>query len=267
MTPTSYRELLKLELADRVAANPSYSLRAMARQLKVSPAMLSAMLSGKRNLSAKRAFDIARALKFSKNKTEYFVTLVQYDSARSNETRADLMEKLITLMPRKQANKLDLDHFKLIADWYHAGVLKMTSTNHTTLSPAAIADYFGISKDEASDAVERLTRLSLLEKDQSGRLSQTNKGLQTASEIPNEALRKFHEQMLNKAVQALTTQTPKEKFIGSETFAFDEASLQKATDIIEECFSKIVYLASSQADKKNVYHLGIQMFRLNKEMA
>jgi uncharacterized protein (TIGR02147 family) len=98
-------------------------------------------------------------------------------------------------------------------------------------------------------------------------LSQTNKGLQTASEIPNEALRKFHEQMLNKAVQALTTQTPKEKFIGSETFAFDEASLQKATDIIEECFSKIVYLASSQADKKNVYHLGIQMFRLNKEMA
>lgn len=265
MTP-SYRELLKLELADRVAANPSYSLRAMARQLKVSPAMLSALLSGKRNLSAKRAYDLARALKFSKNKTEYFVTLVQYDSARSNETRADLMEKLIMLAPRTQANKLDLDNFKLIADWYHAGVLKMTATTQPTDSPSAISNFLGISMEQASDAVERLTRLNLLEKDTNGRLSQTNTWLQTTSEIPNEALRKFHEQMLHKAVEALTTQSPKQKFIGSETFAFDEESLQKATDIIEDCFKRVVQLANSQADTKNVYHLGIQMFRLNKEL-
>ena len=69
-----------------------------------------------------------------------------------------------------------------------------------------------------------------------------------------------------KAIHSLTTQSPAEKFIGSETFAFDVADLSKASEIIEECFSKITALAGTKKNKKNVYHMGVQLFNLTKDI-
>src|SRR5262245_217495 len=47
---------LKQELERRVAQNPAYSLRAFAKQLKMSPGALSEVLKGQRAISL-RAFD------------------------------------------------------------------------------------------------------------------------------------------------------------------------------------------------------------------
>jgi len=266
MGQANYRDILKIELADRIAANSSYSLRAMARQVKVSPSMLSALLSGKKNISPERAYEIAKALKFEKKKRDYFVTLVQLESAKSEDLKASLAEKVLLLTPQNKARNLDLDLFRMIADWYHLPILELTHSKNFVLTAASVASAFGITNAQAELAMDRLLRLELLEKDEEGRLKKTDNLVLTSSPLPNQALRKFHEQMLKKASESLTTQTPSEKFVGSETFAFDEKQLNKANDLIEECFSKIIQLAGSSKNKKQVYHLGIQMFRLNKEL-
>ncbi len=264
MEMSASRDLLKIELADRIAANPAYSLRAMARQTKISPSMLSALLSGKKRISPDRAFEIAKTLKFDKKKRDYFLALVQLERAKSIEQKAEILEKLHTLIPQPQAAILDLDLFRSIAEWYHLAILELTNTKDFRLTAAAAASALGITKIEAEAAIERLQRLELLQLDPHGSFRKSVSLLVAHSSTPHGALRKYHEQMLEKAKASLHTQKPNEKFVGSETFAFNEKDLEKASEIMEECFSRLVNLAGAQKDKKNVYHLGIQFFRLTK---
>jgi transcriptional regulator with XRE-family HTH domain len=64
-------------------------------------------------------------------------------------------------------------------------------------------------------------------------------------------------------IETLDHQDNKEKFIGSETMAFDPDDLPKVTQALEECFSKVLDIASKSKNKKRVYHLGIQFFNLS----
>ncbi len=262
----NYRDLLKIELADRIAANPSYSLRAMAKKIGISPSMLSALLAGKKKISVERAFEIGKKLKFDKKKNAYFVGLVQLDRAKSPEQKVELLEQLNLQIPQAQTFALHLDHFRMIADWYHLPILEMTQLDHSVLTPSSAATALGISKAEAEAAIDRLLRLDLLEKNRQGQLKKSKSLLRASSDVPNAALRRFHEQMFVKAQQSLHQQSPQEKFVGSETFAFDEKQLKQAEEIFEDCFSRMISLAGSKKSKKQVYHLGIQFFRLTKDI-
>lgn len=260
----NYRDILKTELANRIANNPSYSLRSMAMQMKVAPSLLSDVLKKKKNLSFERAYEVARALKFDVQKTDYFTTLVQLDGTKSEETRQQLLEKIHSLKPLNRKMALSLDLFKTISDWHHIAMLEMCDTDKG-LSVSRAVSLLGISKIDAEMALERLVRIEMLHLDSKNRYRK-NESLQMAqSEIPNLALRKFHEQMLKRATQALVSQTPDEKLIGSETFAFDERQLKKANGLLEKCYSDIVKLAAKSKNRNSIYHLGIQLFRLTNK--
>ena len=56
---TDYREFLRRELTRRVQRNPAYSLRAFARDIRVSPSTLSEALRGRFDFSAPQAADFA----------------------------------------------------------------------------------------------------------------------------------------------------------------------------------------------------------------
>ncbi|WP_413584353.1 TIGR02147 family protein [Bdellovibrio sp. HCB274] len=265
MTAMTYRQLLKQELDARISDNDQYSMRAMAKQLKISSAMLSSILSGKRNLSAKRALEMAKSLKFNKKRTDYFLALVQYDTVKSDEARAELLETIFSLAPREKPEQLDIDIFNLISDWHHVAIMKMTNTTLNTLDAKTIAQHLDIDTTKAVEALDRLFRLGLLVKDENGAVKSAKAQL-LANAPKHEALRKFHRQMMEKAITSLETQTSQEKFVGSETLAFDELDLEKARDIMEECFSKIIRLAAARPEKKHVYHMGIQLFRVTKDL-
>jgi uncharacterized protein (TIGR02147 family) len=263
----NYRSLLKMKLADKIAANPSYSLRAMARDVKLSPSLLSDVMKGNKNLSAETAVQVAGALKFTHEETEYFTILVQIEGTKSADLKARLFERLRSLRPKAPVYDLSVEVFRTISEWYHLPILELTHVTSFELTAASAAKALGISTAEADAAIERLLRLELLEKNAAGKLKKSDSFLLTSSAVPSEALRRFHGQMLKKAVESLAEQTPKEKFVGSETFAFDEKNLAKASKLLEECFSKIIDLAGSSRSKSAVYHLGIQMFRLTQKEA
>ncbi|MNJ91266.1 Helix-turn-helix domain protein [compost metagenome] len=262
MNRQASKDILKAELIERVANNSSYSMRAMARQINLSPSLLSDVLNGKRKLSPERAFEVAKLLKFGKKKIEYFTTLVSYESAKTEDLRISLAEKLSALSGQNGAKPVDLDIFKAISEWYHLPILELTHMDDFKLAPESAAQALGISKNEAELAIDRLTRLELLEENEIGTLTKTDNRILAVSKVPNTALRKFHDQMFDKAKQSLTAQTPEEKFVGSETFVFDQEQLQEANEILEECFSRILNISKKSNHKRAVYHLGIQFFRL-----
>lgn len=262
MNFSDYRSYLKSVLADRVAKNPAYSLRALSRHVGVAPSTLSEVISGKKNLSPDKADMIGRKLDLSGREREYFNALVQYELAKSEELKISISEKLKSLSPKVKAHTISLDVFKAIADWQHMAIIELCS--FPQVDTERVMKAFGMSKFEAEAAIDRLIRLDLVRRDDSGYLQKVLDDFGARSEQPNAALRAYHCQMLQKAQEAIMDQTVHERLVGSETVAFDQEQLPEVEAAMEECFTRIVEIARRSSKQNSIYHLGIQFFKLDK---
>lgn len=262
---SSYYKYLKAVLADRQESNRAYSLRAMAKSLELSPSTLSDVLNGRKNLSERTAHEVALKLKLTGRKVKYFNTLVQFESTKNEELRLLLSNQLRVLNPKLREHfEVNVAHFRFMSDWYHTAILEMTYLPGQAMDPESLAQSLGITVTQCKEALDLLQRLELLEPTENGSFQKTKKQFKFQAGSPNQALRKFHHQMLGKAQESLCTQTPAEKLVGSETVPLNVEDLEEANDIIEGCFQHILELSKRSQNRTHVYHLGIQFFQITK---
>src|SRR6185369_2824844 len=92
-----------------------------------------------------------------------------------------------------------------------------------------------ISANQAKEAIERLVRLELLVRDEAGTLVKAEADqVFTASDVPSDALKKHHTQMIEKAALALRSQTVHEREISSNTIAIQVSKLPEAKKAIRK---------------------------------
>ncbi|MGE3973717.1 MAG: TIGR02147 family protein [Bdellovibrionales bacterium] len=264
---TSYRNYLKAVLAERITKNRSYSLRAFAKHLGVSPATLSEVLSAKKNLSSELSIHVANKLGLDETNTAYFYLLVQLEGAKSFELKERLIEQLNHFSPKTDVKDLSLEHFKIISDWYHYCILMMTELRGFDFNVNAISKRLKLSKFEVQAAINRLIQLELLEQDEKNpKIFRRVQGdLIIQSNSKDTAIRKYHRQLLELAMDSIETQTPQEKLIGTEMLTISQDQLQEASQIMESFFKKMVALSKRSKNKKNVYCASVQVFNLTKE--
>jgi uncharacterized protein (TIGR02147 family) len=83
----NYKFFLNNILELRIKTNSSYSLRAFARDLQLSPSLVSQVLSNKNNLSCKHAFSVAHHLKLNQEETYYLVDLILMENSSDKESK------------------------------------------------------------------------------------------------------------------------------------------------------------------------------------
>lgn len=107
-----YREMLIKELEERKKRNPSYSLRAFARYLKMSPSNLSTLLNARSGLSLQRALEIGEILGFSEEKMRYFCLLVEASDARCKKAKRMAQEQLhkLSIDNERQSISVECEH-------------------------------------------------------------------------------------------------------------------------------------------------------------
>lgn len=260
-----YRQFLKLTLVERIGKNPAYSMRALAKDLDLRPSHLSGVYQGKSGLSIEKAMKISGVLNLTQEESEYFCLLVEFDRTKNME-RKELLQKRINSFKKKKIkiHDLSLDLFRMISEWYHLPIIEMTRIPNFSMDGKIIAKRLGITKVEAETALERLERLSILEKNAEGLYTKCEDNVCFSSKIPNEALRKYHRQMFLKSIDTLKTQLPAEKYIGTETLAISPQQMPQAKVIINEMRHKLINELELNENPTDIYHLGIQFFRITK---
>lgn len=234
--------------------------------LDIAPSYLSTVLKGGKNLSYETAATIAMKLQLSTEETEYFCLLVQMESTKNPEIRGALLERARSSNPDYPVNDLSIDHFKIISNWQHFAILVTTTLTGFEATPRQIALALGQPQAEIELALERLERLEMVEKDERGRYSKVQENPRVISQSPNESLRNYHRQTLQKAIESLEAQSPQEKVIGSETFAIEASQLEQFRALTDEFFDRALALAKKSKKKELVYHLGVQFFNLTPEL-
>jgi uncharacterized protein (TIGR02147 family) len=263
MTEEGYRERLKGELHRRQVVNPRYSLRAFADALGISPAFLSKVFAGQKNLSLKSAANISESLGYSRVQAAEFCRLVQVASTRSEKAREILSHPFHEGSGEATAfTSVGLEVFNVMSDWYHYAILELSTCRGFKSDPDYIARKLKITASEAEAAVSRLVALKLL-KNERGRLKKTDKFITTPSDQPNTALRNFHAQMMSKAAHALTHVPVEKREVTGLTLAISQSQLPVAKAEIRKFLVRLSKLLDTDAADQ-VVQLNLQLFALSE---
>ena len=262
---TDYRKFLSHELEKRLAQNPSYSLRAFARSLKITPQVLSQTMSGKRGISLETAAHLSAQLELSPAEASYFQDLVTLAHARSPHAKKISEYRILEQQKLNQNyQSIDMDVFKCISDWFHYGILELAETRNFRSDPKWIAARLDIGERETTQALERLERLGLI-KTTGETIVKTHADIAANYGIPSAALRKHAKQMLSKASSAIDTQNFEDRSVTSMTMSVDTSKLPQAELMIER-FRKELATFLEQGNTTEVYSFVPALFRLTKKL-
>jgi uncharacterized protein (TIGR02147 family) len=260
---SDFRTILRNELELRAQNNPNYSLRAFARDLKISPSRLSEIFSGKQGLSPAAALKIAERLGYSEDERERFCNLVSSVHARSRKEREVAKGRLKETESDDDIHLLRMDAFKVISDWYHLAILEMIGLKWYKNDTRLLAKKLGITAIQAELAIDRLIRLKLLEWQGDKLVPLKGPGLIPGG-VPSDSIKKFHSQILDQGKEALVLQGINEREFQVSIIAVDRSKLQEAKDDIEKFRRKFCKRMDESDNKDGLYCLAVQFFNLER---
>jgi transcriptional regulator with XRE-family HTH domain len=241
------RELLAQEFLRRRSKNGRYSLRSFARDLKLSPAVLSEVLNRKRDLSKKSLLKVCEQLHISPRER---ALLIEKKSALSD---VDDSEFLL----------LKEDTFQLMSNWYYMAILSLAETQDASAEACVVAKRLGIQEFEAKEALSCLLRLKFIEV-VSGCLKRTVQPVMTSTDIPSSAIKKYHAENLKLAEESLYRDPVELRDMSSINMAIDPGLLPEAKDMIKKFRRRLSRFLES-GKKKEVYTIAIQLFPVSRE--
>ncbi len=260
----NYREILSDFLHIRKEANPSYSLRAMARDLEIPSSNLSNIMNGKAGLSRESATKIADKLQITDKEKGYFIDLVLASDARSKKEKLAAQKRLINSDLDPHRKNVHDDYFKIISDWYYFAVLELITTSIFKSDHKWLASTLDLDIELIDKIMARLLRLNLIRKE-GNKYKSTDIQLQTTNDIPSSSIRKHNVQILNMASDAIFEQETTEREISSLTIAINSEDISFVKKRIREFKNSLDLELMERAKSKGankVYCLAIQFFNL-----
>lgn len=198
--PLDPRVYVREELEARRRRRPHYSMRAFARDLQMSPSSLCEFLASRQGLSRGRALWVAEKLNLSGDQTEHFWDLIQSQFGYSERDKKAAKFRALD-RARSSKSQLALEHFRMIADWYHLVLLEIL-TLPTPPSLMEISALLDVPLVELERAVARLIDLGFL-LEQNGKLVVLTDVTTVGEEIDNRAVQISHQQMLRVHADAI----------------------------------------------------------------
>lgn len=235
-----FRLLIQREFVERCRKNPRYSLRAFAKSLALEPSPLSAIMRGKRPVTAKMKKRIGLALGLNLEE------LANFSHGK----------------PSPPFQQIALDAYAVIADWYHYAILELIKVDGFEGSVEYIAKALSINNQEAHIAIERLERLGLLKKNgnrwidksEAGNLSNIN------GDLTSQASRKLQKQILELSLRAIEELPVQVRNHTSMTMAINPEDLPEAKKRIQTFRRELCSFFESNKKPTQVYHLGISLY-------
>lgn len=248
----NYRHYIQSEFENRRIRNPSYSLRAFARDLKTSPSRLSEAINGKRGISNELANQIVEAIGLQGVDADIFLLSVEAEHSRSEKQKKIAQEKLKqTLATPEVAPKTFT-----IVDWVADALLKMNEREPVAENVDKAAAKLGIPKFMATESLRFLTRLGFIAGSAKFKTYLQNRG-------EGRKLNVDYTQVLNQAHKAYVGSATGDHF-SHQVFLLEKKDLEKASRIIRHAMDEIRKLESRSKNSKVIF-VANQIFSVEKE--
>lgn len=259
-------ELLKDAFKRKALRKSGYSQRALARDLGVSAAFVTNILTGRKfppRLLVSRLLDILEMDSIEKQEYAKKLTL---EKEKSGQLSALLGATFQSSRAVRGARVNIAAARGFLSRWYNFAVLEIFSTPTASRGIEGIAKALGLKKHEVSDAVDILLREELITKTETG-YKKANDHLYIPTAKSRVEMRNLHAQMIDKAKAELLTKTSEYDFsrrlITGFTFTCRPEDVEEMKNRLHQFLSQLT-AEFSAGDCSQVYQINAQLFPLTK---
>jgi len=267
-TYNDYRVFLADYFKDRRSKTLSFSIRNFARIAGMaSHSFISAVMKGKRNLTADCKQKMARGIGLAGNELLYFNHLVDFNQSSGVDKKQEYFDKLNALRRNTTYYKINKTHFAYLSKWYNFVIRELAENAAWGGDYSRLASYVlpAITESQARASVRLLLDTGLLVCAEDGTYHQTEKII-TTKEIPGHLVKVVRKQFIELAARASEEIGPHERNLGSTTLALSGRNYQRAVEILEEARHRIIALSQDKEPVSRVYQAHLHLFPLSKEI-
>lgn len=256
-----YREFLHATIVF-LKLNGKFSVRKFAEEVGFkSYGYLTMILKRERNLSIKSAQKIVDGLHLSKNEAEFFLKLVHFNQSRDPEDKDKAFQDLFFFKKFKASRKVDANSYEFFSHWYIVALLEALGTSLRRANVEELAAAIRIDTRDVKYALEVLERLNFIEKDGTG-WKRLETSFETEPVIQDLSVRKFHREMIQKALDSIDALATEERELGSLTISLSASKFAELKERLFQFKQELNALYSEDPDPENVYQLNFQFFPL-----
>jgi|GEM_PF-1877951 len=257
-----YRSFLKFVLQRRVSKNASYSLRAFARDLKISSAQLSKILNGKKNLSAAQAEEVSVLLFSEIASRSAFVSLVANCNNLENKGALIEREHLFNKLSGSADFTIETERTNFLSSWLIFSVFEILSLKNAPNTVDEVSKTLSAPIADVRQAFQRLQDLNLVA-ESGGRYRRIQKRFRTSNNVPSRAIRELHRQFLGKAIRAIDRQPVGKRYFRAVTVGLNSQYLDELRQLIDGFLFEVSKRElKSENDADCLYQINFQMFDL-----
>jgi len=259
---TSYRQYIADYYAERKAKS-AFSWQEFASLAGFSSSIFLKYVSeGRYNLGEATAVRVATAMKLADYECDFFVELVKFDHAKTDAEKKAAYGKMISIAEAHKAKVLEGDSFRFFSDWKNP-VIRELAPAMPGAKPLALAHACRekITAAEVSETLNFLVKAGLLQKDDAGNYTQTEKSVTTGPmEVTPVAVRGMHRQMGEFALDAIEGVPQAERHFSGVTLGVTHEAYDEIVQEIAECRKRVIAIATRDSAVDEVYRLNMQFF-------
>jgi uncharacterized protein (TIGR02147 family) len=233
-----------------------------------SGSYLKLVCDGKTRLREEGAKKTALAMGLTGFEFDYFVLLVRYEGAKTEQEKKKCFEKMQALGEANRVKILGSEMYTYYETWKHS-VVRELAVAMSGAKPNEIAKVCkpAISAADVSDSLRFLLKAGLLTRDIKGNYHQTSTSLSTGNlNVVAVAVHSLLRQMGEFALDALDKLPISERHFSGITMGMTAESYKKVVDEIAAFRKRIVSIVSADKKIEKVCRLNMQLFPLTEKI-
>ncbi len=272
-----YRAFLNDEIKHQSKSFAGFSMRAIAREASIAPGFLSMVLSGKKNLSADKLVDLARALSLKSSELNHLEYLRAFCDADLQEDKIEALSRLQRSIGYQTKNPAEHHVFRYLSRWFNVVIREMATKKGFQADAKWIQSQlqFQVPLADLKSALEFLLANKYISVLKDGSVQASTENIRCMGGVYQVVLAQFHKEMFDIATRSIDVLTSDKRYLEGYTCSLSSRHFTEAQKIITEAIDKIEALekqahsAGSQGDSaENIYHFcffGIPLLKVTKK--
>lgn len=258
-----YREYLERYFAFRKSLDVTFSLRNFSKLPDLalsSSSFISAVLSGRKNLSQNLRVRFARAMELKPGETEYFELLIQFNQSKSAEERNHYFRQLSRFHGSK-ARVLHEGQYRFYTHWYYGAVWNYFGIHPDRNNPALIGKCLWppLSPQQVEEAIRLLLDLKLIKKLANG-YAVTDRHLATGKSFRGTAARQHHREYSALAMESMERTPADARRMHVTSFSISATGLDRIKACVDSFRAELREIVDADTGEDRIYALALQLF-------
>lgn len=262
-----YRRFLLDWYEFKKSINKNYTYRFIAMKVNIDVGYLSKVFHGKKHLSSESIPLFSKLLSLDEKQTEYFDLLLLFGKEKKEEKLKQYFEQLLAFSsPNKKT--ITADKYEFYKKWYYSAIRELInvidfSDDYSLITNNLIPQ---ISIRDARRAINLLTRLGFIKKDENGFYRQQERYITTGDKWGSIAIRSYHRDLINLAHDSVSNIDPEERDLSNMTLSLSEDGFKKLKDRARQFREEAFAICKNDGDAERVYEVNMQLFPVSKKI-